>query len=93
MSNHSCPFHVIGVEGLFLLCLLNQLVIRLLWNGINFGIGDSGPCKGWNTLHDFCTDFCLVYSIEESTLVGESESEFAVFGQSELNDFRKPCNV
>lgn len=35
----------------------------------------------------FAQIFALVYSMEESILVGESESKFAVFGQSELTDF------
>ncbi len=33
--------------------------------------------KAWNTLHDFCPDFLLIYSLEKMTLVAESQSQSA----------------
>ncbi len=32
---------------------------------------------GWNTLHDFCPEFPLIYSLDKSTLVAESQSQSA----------------
>lgn len=94
MSNHSCPFHVIGVDGLFLLCLWNQLVIRLLWNGINFGIGDSCLYKGWNTLHDFCTDFCPGLQYGRVYLSWWKWEQVCRFWTVRVDRFhRKPCSV
>ncbi len=60
----------------------------LIWEGRLHSHGSELPlAKGWNTLHDFGTDFCLNLESEGVISSSQSQQQSADFGQSELTDF------
>lgn len=44
--------------------------------------------KGWNTLHEFCTDF---RPDSQSGRVSESQKQFAYFGQTDFTENLELC--